>query len=82
MLAFANFSHAIWPDRAGGLLRRTLDYSKVGLSLEAGMRHRLGGQLAAIALLVEDAFGQPQDIEGLVVGDHIYLVQSRPQQGA
>ena len=81
MLAFASFSDALRPNPAGGLARKTVDYSRVPLSLDHAVREKLGKRLAAIAQLVETAFHGPQDIEGVVKDDEIYLVQSRPQQG-
>jgi len=81
MLAFANFSQALWPGPGTGLTRATVDYSGVELSHDATARRRLGKNLAAIACLVENAFQRPQDIEGALVGDQIYLMQTRPQQG-
>lgn len=80
-LAFASFSDALWPEPDGGLRPGKVDYSQVSLSLEPETREKLGRRLAAIAQLVETAFHQPQDIEGVVKGEEIYLVQSRPQQG-
>lgn len=80
-LAFANFSDALWPEPAGGMMRKIVDYSQVPLSLEREAREKLGLRLAAIASFVETALKEPQDIEGVVKGDEIYLVQSRPQQG-
>jgi phosphoglucan,water dikinase len=80
-LAFANFSQALWPDPAGGVVSRIVDYSRIAMSCEADARKRLGRRLASIAQAVENAFGKPQDIEGAVVGEEIYLVQARPQQG-
>jgi len=79
VMAFASFSHAAWPDPAGGLTRRTVDYSTVALSTDEGFRDRLGRRLATIGRFVEEAMGGPQDIEGVVVGEKIYLVQARPQ---
>ena len=81
MLAFANFSQAVWPDREAGLTRATVDYSGVELSSDVAARRRLGQKLAAISCLVETAFQRPQDIEGAMVKDQIYLVQARPQPG-
>jgi phosphoglucan,water dikinase len=81
MLAFANFSEAIWPNPAGGLIRKTVDYSEVELSRDTALRKTLGRRLAAISRFVEKALKTPQDIEGALVGDEIYLVQARPQQG-
>ena len=80
-LAFANFSQGLWPCPTGGLTTKTIDYSRVALSRDAEAWHRLGRRLTAIGRHVEEAFGMPQDIEGAVVGDAIFLVQSRPQQG-
>jgi phosphoglucan,water dikinase len=80
-LALANFSHALWPNPAGGVRRETVDYSQIELSRDSDARNALGKRLAAVARFVEEAFQKPQDIEGAVVGDEIYLVQSRPQQG-
>jgi phosphoglucan,water dikinase len=80
-LAFANFSRALWPDPAGGVAPKIVDYSRIALTCEAGARKSLGSRLALIAQAVESAFQKPQDIEGVVVGTEIYLVQARPQQG-
>jgi phosphoglucan,water dikinase len=82
MLDFASFSQGIWPDPDGGLIQKTVNYSTVGLSTDEGFRNRLGRRLGTIAQSVEDALGEPQDIEGLVLGDQIYVVQSRPQHGS
>src|SRR5207247_6092703 len=80
-LAFANFGQALWPDPAGGVAPRIVDYSRIAMSCEAGALRRLGRRLATIGQLVEKAMQKPQDIEGVVVGEEIYLVQARPQQG-
>lgn len=80
-LALANFSQALQPHPEGGLRRETVDYSRVTLSCDASARQRLGRRLAAMGLFVEEAWQQPQDIEGVVAGERIYLVQARPQPG-
>ena len=80
-LAFANFSQASRPKPGGGLRRETVDYSRLELSCEADARARLGRLLAALGSLVEQALGKPQDIEGAMVEDQVYLVQTRPQPG-
>lgn len=82
MLGFASFSQGIWPNPAGGLIRKTVNYSTVELSTNEGFINRLGRRLGTIAQFVEDALREPQDIEGLILGDQIYLVQSRPQHGS
>ncbi|HEX8947708.1 MAG TPA: PEP/pyruvate-binding domain-containing protein, partial [Dissulfurispiraceae bacterium] len=81
MLAFASFSQALWPDTHAGLIMETIDYSDVRLSKDGAYRNFMGKRLGAIGQFVENALGCPQDIEGVVSGDEIYLVQSRPQQG-
>ena len=80
MLAFANFSRALEPGVEGSSAR-TLDYSRSGLSTDGGLREALGKRLGAIGAAVEEACGRPQDIEGLVAGPDIFLVQARAQQG-
>jgi phosphoglucan,water dikinase len=80
-LTFANFSYALRPDPARGLMKPSVDYSRIELSRSAAARTSLGQRLAEIGLLVERAFHRPQDIEGAVVGNTIFLVQARPQQG-
>jgi len=80
-LAFASIDSALVPDGRGGISRRTVDYSAMPISASPAARQALGSRIAAIGALVEGSFGQPQDIEGAVVGENIYLVQSRPQQG-
>lgn len=81
ILAFAGFSNALLPDNKGGIMHKTVDYSTVRLSNDKIFRHRMGSRLCGIGRFVEEAFGRPQDIEGLFFGDTIFLVQSRPQQG-
>ena len=81
MLSFANFSNAVWPDEAGGTFRKTVDYSKAALSVAPALRKTLGRRLSSIGRFVQDSLGLPQDIEGVITGDDIFLVQARPQQG-
>ena len=81
MRAFASFSQALWPDASGSFRRKTIDYSRIELSKNEVFGRRLGSRLGRIGRFVEDALAGPQDIEGLVLADEIYLVQARPQQG-
>ncbi len=80
-LAFANLSEAVFPGAAGGTVTRVVDYSKVAFSTDAALRQTLGRQLTAAGKLVEEALAAPQDIEGVLAGETLTLVQSRPQQG-
>jgi phosphoglucan, water dikinase len=81
ILAFASFSSAFQPDSPEGTTRRVVQYSDVRLSRDPAFAKMLGTRLAVAGRLLEDAFGGPQDIEGAIAGDHVYIVQSRPQQG-
>ena len=58
-----------------------LDYSQVAFTTQAEFRARLGARLAEISNYIECEFGVPQDVEGVIRGDEIILVQSRAQQG-
>jgi phosphoglucan,water dikinase len=81
ILAFANFSHETGANQAGGLSQKTLDYSRIELSRNPDALRDLGKRLARISCVVEAASQRPQDIEGAVVGEQIFLVQARAQQG-
>ncbi len=81
MSAYANFSYGLWPGVEKGLIRKAIDYSKVELSCKAETRSAIGGRLADISQLIEKFYKGPQDIEGVIVGQDIYLLQVRPQQG-
>ena len=58
---------------------RVLDYSQMALSRSGEARSRLGEKLGGVAGFLEDAFGGPQDVEGCLIGDAVYVVQTRPQ---
>jgi phosphoglucan,water dikinase len=80
-LAFANFSCALRPAAAGAFRRQIVDYSQVELSRSSEARAKLGRRLSAIGRFLEEALHHPQDVEGVLVADDIFLVQTRPQQG-
>lgn len=65
--------------KPGMVAMQTVDYSKQQLSKNKIIRDELAGKLAAIGTVLEAEFGAPQDVEGAVKGDDIYVVQSRPQ---
>jgi len=79
MLGFASFNYALRPGRGKELRREAIDYSTVAFSQDAATRQKFASRFASIARKVERAFGCPQDVEGAILGDEIYLVQSRPQ---
>ncbi|MCO5613028.1 hypothetical protein L7F22_067302 [Adiantum nelumboides] len=83
VLAFANFSEEMVVRNDGvadgNVKRQIVDYSRRPLSTDALYRKKLGEQLATIGFLLEQKFGAPQDVEGCIVGQKIYIVQARPQ---
>jgi phosphoglucan, water dikinase len=82
ILSFASFSKGLWPDPPRGTKERRVDYSTIRFSVDPEFRRDLVGRLGRIGDRVETAFGSPQDIEGAFSEETIYLVQTRPQQGA
>ena len=81
MAAFASFSHGLWPGASGQTTTKIIDYSKISMSTDEAYRNFIGRRLCAIGEFIESAAGRPQDIEGVIAGNVIYLVQSRDQQG-
>ncbi|MGE5238077.1 MAG: PEP/pyruvate-binding domain-containing protein [Chloroflexota bacterium] len=81
ILRFASLSKAARPDPRDGVVYATLDYRTVPLSAEPTMLVEIAARLGRIGAYVERAFGSPQDVEGFIAGERIFLVQSRPQQG-
>ncbi|GAB2267190.1 Phosphoglucan, water dikinase, chloroplastic [Dionaea muscipula] len=82
-LAFANFSEELVVGSAGSadgeLLRLTVDYSKKPLTSDPIFRRQLSQRLCAVGFFLEREFGCPQDVEGCLVGNDVFIVQSRPQ---
>ena len=80
--AFASLSTAIMMHEHAmhlGMKTVAVDYSRQELSTDREQRDTLGRRLAAVGAALEAEYGAPQDIEGCVVGDDVYIVQSRPQ---
>jgi phosphoglucan,water dikinase len=80
LTACASFSIALRPS-SDGVRAERLDYSRVPLSSDPSAALQLGKRLAAIASMLEENLGRPQDVEGVCVGDEVFLVQARAQQG-
>ena len=79
LMAYANFSQSLIPSPSGDFLKETLDYGKIPLSTDGDYADRLARRLASIGRRVEISMEAPQDIEGLIQNDKVYLVQTRPQ---
>lgn len=65
---------------AGGVATSAVDYGGEQLLWDGGFQGALCDKLARVASALEAAMGGPQDVEGAVVGDTVYLLQARPQQ--
>ncbi len=60
---------------------KVVDYAEEPLIWDTdGKRTRMIAKLSEIACAIETEMGAPQDIEGCVVGENIYILQSRAQQ--
>ncbi|CAI5496742.1 unnamed protein product [Closterium sp. Naga37s-1] len=57
----------------GGVVMQAVDYSGQLLSTSPDAQVVLAKKLEAVGSFLEDRFGSPQDIEGCVVGDKIYV---------
>lgn len=78
--SFANFSQVLLPEaRTGSLIYKTMDYSRNDLSCSADAREILGRRLCVVGKLLEKVFELPQDIEGCIVNEQMYILQTRPQ---
>ena len=58
---------------------RAVEYAGERLLWDPEFRDRVAARLAGLAVAVEQAAGSAQDIEGCLVGDEVYLLQSRTQ---
>jgi hypothetical protein len=63
----------------GMVSQQAVSYSTLSLSTDEAARIRIGQALFKVGKYLEAELDGPQDIEGAVVGDSIYIVQSRPQ---
>lgn len=81
LLSCANFSYQRQPSDEEGVADLRLDYSTVRLSQEPGTVQLLTERLAKAGRFIEECQGCPQDVEGVVNGEAIFVVQTRPQAG-
>ncbi len=79
--ACASFSLALKSAPGAQTKAERIDYTIIPLSADPGAAAALGARLSKIAEFLESAFGGPQDVEGVVTGGDIHIVQTRPQQG-
>lgn len=56
-----------------------LDYSSDPLTTDANFRQSILSSIARAGLAIEELYGSPQDIEGVIRDGQVYVVQTRPQ---
>ena len=59
--------------------KKVVDYSTQELSVDSAAREALAKRLCDVGVLLEKEFGCAQDVEGALVGDKLFVVQTRPQ---
>lgn len=59
--------------------KRTIDYSSDPLVVDHNFRRSILSKIAQVGHAVEELYGSPQDVEGVVKDGEIYVVQTRPQ---
>jgi phosphoglucan, water dikinase len=73
---YASFSFSI----KNGINQQVISYKDEKLSNDDEYLHNIGSRLGKISIELESFFnGVPQDVEGCVYNDQIYLMQTRPQ---
>jgi len=78
--SFANFSEVYMRhQQSDKVILQTMDYSGQDLSRSQEYREQLGNKLRVVGQLLEKVFDCPQDVEGCIVNNEIYIVQTRPQ---
>lgn len=56
-----------------------LDYSSDPLMVDSDYRHSILSSIARAGSAIEELYGSPQDIEGVIRDGKLYVVQTRPQ---
>ena len=78
--SFANFSQGYIANSTSKLMKQsTIDYSKQELSCSEDARNTIGKRLKQIGDILHNVYGFPQDVEGCILNDIVYVLQTRPQ---
>ncbi|KAF5450262.1 hypothetical protein F2P56_030628 [Juglans regia] len=56
-----------------------LDYSSDPLMIDGNFRHSILSSIARAGSAIEELYGSPQDIEGVIRDGKVFVVQTRPQ---
>lgn len=81
VLSLGSFSFGL-QDAVGGPVAVHIDYSKERLSTDQAFLETLAREVASVATRVEESYGLPMDLEGVVLEQEnsreVHLVQARP----
>jgi len=81
VLSLGSFSFGL-QDADGGPVAVHVNYSKERLSTDQAFLEQLAREVAQVATKVEESYGLPMDLEGVVLeqekGREVHLVQARP----
>lgn len=77
----ASFSFALHPSDADGVSMARLAYAREPFSCAQDELLALARRLHAAGRFIEECCGGAQDIEGVLSGGTVYIVQTRPQAG-
>jgi phosphoglucan,water dikinase len=78
LVAHSSYLEARTVDAAGHVVDQLVHPSHVRFGEDRAWREQLAARLREVALALEHEMGGPQDVEGAVVGDEIWVLQSRP----
>lgn len=56
-----------------------IDYSSDPLIVDASFRQKILSSIARAGSAIEELYGSPQDIEGVIRDGKLFVVQTRPQ---
>lgn len=78
LTSYLSYPEAVLLEQDGQVRRRATRFHELRFERDPAWRHELAERLLAAADSVERELGGPQDIEGAVVGDELWLLQARP----
>jgi phosphoglucan,water dikinase len=82
VLAFESLSYGRWPEDSGPLRWVRINHAEVRMSRDRELQRLVVRKVAMVSKAIASALEAPQDIEGVIVGGRVVIVQSRRQQGA
>lgn len=78
LAAYSSYVEAKRMDASGRVVQSLVDPAQVRFGEDRAWREAVMARLRELALALERELGSPQDVEGALLGDDVWLVQSRP----